>query len=78
MHEQADFNEELNLRLNLEAESGEDSALDRVMCEDLPDERTLNSQCEFFIEEANPVEIGTKCQALVIPQCQSMPCQTVF
>ena len=78
MHEQAYFNEELNLRLNLEAESGEDSAFDRVMQLDLPNERNLNSQSEFFIEEANSVEIGTRCQALVIPECQSLPCQSGF
>ena len=46
--------------LNLEADFGnEDSALERVKALDLPNERSQMSDDSLFIEEADPVGLGS-------------------
>ena len=78
LHEEA-AKEAQNLRLMLEEEcQKEDSAGERLIYQEMPDERMISSQCEFYVEEADTVEIGTCCQALMIPECQPLPCQAEF
>ena len=50
-----------DLRLTLETECGqEDSAVGRILYEEMPDERALDSQSDFFIDEAEPVRVDTR------------------
>ena len=50
----------LDMILNLEADCGdEDSALERVKALDLPNERSQMSDDSLFIEEADPVGLGS-------------------
>ena len=71
--------EKLKLRLELEAEGyeSEDSAVERVRQLELPDERSLNSQADLYIEDADPVGIGQGCQVDKLPKLRQLPCQTV-
>ena len=74
MHEEA-VKEDFDLRLVLEAAcEEEDSAVERIIDQEMIDEAAVGSQCEFYVEEADTVEIGTCCQALIIPECQPLPC----
>lgn len=76
MHEEAIeleyAKERFRMRLMLEAEcqrGEEDSACERLLRAEDPDERRLCSQHELYIEEADPVGLGTRCQVASIPVC---------
>ena len=64
MHDQsyeAMDKEDLQLELNLEAACDEDTPINCVMALDLPNETSLISNHELYIEEADPVGLGNRC-----------------